>query len=138
MKRANRQIKVIIMICTKKNLFGQFWAQNSGSALIIFLKFCRMKGSNRYRKSQLFFEKKQIWGNLIFLGQLLLFIMVEIEPDRSYYWMLKHSGYYFFYDYYRILKHSGHDQDPQGLISQVNIYVIDMVWILCDVYVWRS
>ena len=26
----------------------------------------------------------------------------------------------------------------QVMISQVNIYVMDIVWILCDVYVWRS
>ena len=24
------------------------------------------------------------------------------------------------------------------MISQVNIYVMDTAWILCDVYVWRS
>ena len=24
------------------------------------------------------------------------------------------------------------------MISQVSIYVIDIVWILCDAYVWRS
>ena len=26
----------------------------------------------------------------------------------------------------------------EDMISQVNIYVMDIVWILCDVYVWRS
>ena len=24
------------------------------------------------------------------------------------------------------------------MISQVNIYAMDIVWILCDLYVWRS
>ena len=28
--------------------------------------------------------------------------------------------------------------NSQDMISQVNIDVIDIVWILCDVYVWRS
>ena len=28
--------------------------------------------------------------------------------------------------------------NSQDMISQVNIYVMDIVWILCDVYVWRS
>ena len=28
--------------------------------------------------------------------------------------------------------------NSQDMISQVNIYVMDFVWILCDVYVWRS
>ena len=43
---------------------------NSGSALRIFLKFCRMKGANRYIKVLLvaFQEKKFIWGNLIFIA----------------------------------------------------------------------
>ena len=26
----------------------------------------------------------------------------------------------------------------QDMISQVNIYVMDIAWILCDVYVWKS
>ena len=26
----------------------------------------------------------------------------------------------------------------QGMIFQVNIYVMDIVWMLCDVYEWRS
>ena len=28
--------------------------------------------------------------------------------------------------------------NSQDMISQVNIYVMDIVWILCDVYMWRS
>ena len=45
------------MVCTKKNFSGQMGhfpqngtSHNSGSALRIFLKFCRMKGANRYMK----------------------------------------------------------------------------------------
>ena len=57
--------------------------------------------------------------------------MVEIELGHCYYWVLKQSGHNFFHDYYWILKQS-------DMISQVNIYTIDIVWILCDVYAWWS
>ena len=52
-------MKVIIMVCAKKKFVQDKWAilgfkmaypHNSGSALRIFLKFCRMKGANRYIK----------------------------------------------------------------------------------------
>ena len=50
--------------------------------------------------------------------------------------MLKQLGHDFFHDYYWILKHSGLGSlNNQDMISQVNIYVMDIVWILCDVYV---
>ena len=47
------------MVCTKKILFRAtelFWARkwahphDTGSAIMIFQKFCRMKGANRYIK----------------------------------------------------------------------------------------
>ena len=43
---------------------------NSGMALGIFLKFCRMKGADSCMKILLvvFREKKTIWGNLIVLA----------------------------------------------------------------------
>ena len=55
-KRANRQMKVIIMICAKKNCSGQMGrfvprngpCDNSGSALTILLNFCRVEQANRY------------------------------------------------------------------------------------------
>ena len=47
--------------------------------------------------------------------------------------ILKQSGHDFFYDYYWVLKQSGHDSED--MISQVNIYVIDIVWVLRDVCV---
>ena len=46
--------------------------ENSGSALRILFQFCRMKGSNRYMKILLLFEKK------IHLGQFELFSL-EVE-----------------------------------------------------------
>ena len=49
---------------------------NSGSALRIFLKICRIEGANRYMKilfESCFLRKNFIWGNVIFLGHFLLF-----------------------------------------------------------------
>ena len=67
--------------------------------------------------------------------------MVEIDPGHYYYWIIKQSGHDHFHDYYWILR-----QDMirifngQDMISQVNIYVMDIVWILCDFFgaVWRK
>ena len=72
-------MKVIIMVCTKKNFVQDKWAilgpkmahpHNSGSALRIFLKFWRMKGTNRYIKILfvVFREKNSFVGNFIFLA----------------------------------------------------------------------
>ena len=55
MERANRQMKVIIIVCSKKILGGQWTIlgskmahpHNSGSAVIIFFKFSTMKRANR-------------------------------------------------------------------------------------------
>ena len=64
-------MKVIIMVCTKKILFrtnGPLWARKwhiliTGSALRIFLKFCRMKGANWYMKILLVvFREKNSFG----------------------------------------------------------------------------
>ena len=58
----------VIMICTKKKIFQDKWAilspkmahpHNSGSTLRIFLKFCRMKGANRYMKILLVVFREQ-------------------------------------------------------------------------------
>ena len=63
------------MVCTKKNFSGQMGhfpqngtSHNSGSALRIFLKFCRMKGANRYMKILLV-----VFREKIHLGQFDLF-----------------------------------------------------------------
>ena len=61
---------------------------NSGLALKKFLKFCRMEGANRYMKILfvVFWEKKFIWGNFIFLAIRPFFTvwlgMIEIEPGH--------------------------------------------------------
>ena len=57
--------------------------------------------------------------------------MVEIEPGHCYYGSLNSQEMITF----MITAGSLNSQD---MISQVNIYLMDIVWILCDVYVWRS
>ena len=46
---------------------------NSGPALRILLKFCRMKGANRYMKILLFFEKKIYQGQFDFFSFQAIF-----------------------------------------------------------------
>ena len=66
--------------------------------------------------------------------------MVEIEIGHCYYWILKQSRHDFFHDYYWILNSQDMIRilNGQDMISQVNIYVMGIVWILCNPYVWRS
>ena len=69
-------MKVIMMVFTKKNFVQDKWVilglkmahpHNSGWALRNFLKFCTMKGANRYMEILLvFFREKFIWDNLMF------------------------------------------------------------------------
>ena len=54
-------------------------------------------------------------------------------------WILKQSQHDFFHDYYWILKQSGLGfLNSEDMISLVNFYAMDIVWVLCDVYVWMS
>ena len=101
---------------------------NSGSALRIFKKSCRMKGANRYMKILLvvFLEKSHLGQFDIFSLSAIFYCLIrhgQIGPGHcnwnlkqsgydffhDYYWILKQSGHYFFHDYYWILKQSGHD-----------------------------
>ena len=137
------------MICTKKNCsgqlgyFGPFWAHsdNSGSALRILSKFCRMKWCIKYMKIWLFFwEKKIIWGNLIFLTFRPFFTvwldMAKIEPGHCYYWILKQDMITFMIttgslnsqDMISILKQSRQDFSGKYLC---NGYCMDIMWFLC-------
>ena len=66
-KRANRQMKVIIMVCTKKNQFrtnALFWAKKWHILITLNrLKSLWNERANRYMKvQQLFFEKKIYLG----------------------------------------------------------------------------
>ena len=60
-------MKVIIMVCTKKIIQFKCSVGSSRLAVRIFLKFCRMKGANRYMEI-LLVVFREIWGNLIFLA----------------------------------------------------------------------
>ena len=90
---------------------GNFDPEN-GTSSELFLKFCRMRGANRYMKKIFFFSKKIIWDNLIFLAFRPFFTvrlgMVKLN-QATVNWILKQQGHDFFYDYYWILKQSGHD-----------------------------
>ena len=115
---------------------------NSGLVLRIFLKFCRMKGANRYMKNLLvvFWEKKIIWGNLIFLAFRPFFTvwlgMVKLNQVIVN-WILKQSGHDVFHDYYWIFKQSGmirilkqwrHDFSGKHLCGG---YFMGFIWCLC-------
>ena len=117
--------------------------QNSGSALTIFLKFCRMKGANRYMKILCFFSRKNfIWGNLIFLDHFLLFDWAWSKLSQ----VTLTIGFLNSQDMISFMITSGSLNrktwlgylSSQDMIFQVNVYVMDIVWILCDVYMWRS
>ena len=89
---------------------------NSGSAVKIFLKFCRIKGANRYVEiSLVVFEEKFNLGQFDILGSFFIVWlgMVEIELGHCYYW---------------ILKQSGHDFSGEHLC---NGYCMDIMWCLC-------
>ena len=128
------------MVCTKKILFrtnGLFWARKW--YILITQDRLRMKGTNSYMKILLvvFWEKKFIWGNLIFLAFRPFFTvwlgMVKLS-QTTVNWILKQSGHDFFPDYYRILRLIRILKQWRH-ISQVNIYVMDIVWMLCDICV---
>ena len=80
-----------------------------------------------------FQEKKFIWGNLIFLGHFLLFYWAWLKLSQATVTIGSLNRQDMIY--FMITTGSLNSQD---MISQVNIYVIDIVWILCDVYVWSS
>ena len=128
-----------------KGLIGNGFSphlHNSRSALRIFLKFCRMKGANRYIKTLLFVEKKVHFRQFdLFRSFFTVWLgMVEIETGRCYYWILKLSGHdllWLLLDPWTVRTWLG-SLKTQDMISQVNIYVMGIVWILCDVYLWRS
>ena len=124
-------MKVIIMLYTKKILFrtnGPFWARKwigSGLVPIIFLKFCKMKGANRYMKILLVitFRKKNYFGQFnLFRSFFTVWLdMVELEPGHCY---LNSQAMIFFMittgslnsqDMIRIFKQSRHDLSGKHL-----------------------
>ena len=63
-----------------------------------------------------FQEKNLIWGNLTFLGHFLMFNWTWSKLIQA-----------------TVTIGSLNSQD---MISQVNVYLMDILWIFCDVYVW--
>ena len=110
----------------------------SGSAQRIILKFCRMKGANRYMKIFCFLRKNLIWDDLIFLALRPFFTlwlgMVEIEPGHCYYWILISAQFMITagslnsQDMIRILKQSRHDFSGKHLYDE---YCMDIMCCLC-------
>ena len=132
------------MVCTKKFVQNKWtilgpkmaYPHNSGSALKIFLKFCRTKGAIRYMKISLVI----LWENF-HLEQFDLFIlfftvwlsMVEIQPGHCFYWAPNIQ------DMISLTVRTWLGSlNSQEMISQVNIYVINIAWILCYFYLFRS
>ena len=125
----------------QKNFVQDKWAilgpkmahpHNSGSALRIFLKICRMKGANRFMKILLVvFREKNSFGAVftVWLGMIKL-------SQATVNWILKQSGHDFFHDYYwilkqdmiRILKQWRHDFSGKHLCDG---YCMDIMWCLC-------
>ena len=88
--------------------------------------------ANRYIKISLvdFREKKFVWGNLIFLA-LRPFFTLWLRAWSNWARLLL-IGSLKSQDMIRILKQWRHE------FSGKHFYVMDIVWILYDVYVWRS
>ena len=115
MKEANRYMKIILMAFPKKFLFG-----TNG--------LCRTQNGS---SSQLWIRCKDCWTVLCykrgqgkhrnyvngFSGKEILFGEIwSLSQATVYYWILKQSGHDF----------------------SVNVYVVDIIWILCEVYMSRS
>ena len=61
--------------------------------------------------------------------------MAEIESDNCYSWILKNQDIISFMIAIGYLNnHVLWSFNSQDMICQVNIYVVDIVWILCDAY----
>ena len=133
-------MKVIIIVCTKRNMLmtnGSFWSRKRHILITLdqpeefFSKFCRVKGANRYMKVLLVVFREKIQLKLIFLAFRPFFTvwlgMVKLSQATAY-WILKQSGHDFFHDYYWILKQSGHDFSGKHLYDG---YCIGIMWCIC-------
>ena len=104
---------------------------NSGSALRIFLKFCRVKGANRYMKVLLVVFREKIHFKLIFLAFKPFFTVwlgMGKLSQATVNWFLKQSGHDFFHYYHWMLKHWRHDFSGKHLCDG---YCMDIMWCLC-------
>ena len=117
---------------------------NSGPALRIFLKFYRMKGANRYMEVLLVvFQEKSSFGAIWSFYPLGHFFLLDWAWSN---WAIPLLiGSLSSQDIISFMITTGSlvrtwlgFLNSENMISQVNIYVVDIVWILCDVYVCRS
>ena len=134
----------------QKNFFQDKWtvlglkvahSHDSGSAVRIFLKFCRMKGAHRCMKILLpLFEKKILWRNLMFLAFRPIFTvwlgMVKLS-QVTVNWTLNSqdtisvmitTGSLNSQDMIRILKQWIHDFSGKHLCDG---HCMDVMWCLC-------
>ena len=103
---------------------------NSGLALRIFLKFCRMKGANRYMKILsvffFFFEKKNSFRAIWAFWSSSYFLMFDWAWSNWARPLL--IGSLNSQDMIRILKQRRHDFLGKHLCG---IYCMDIMWCLC-------
>ena len=141
-------MKVVIMVCTKKNMFmtnGSFWCRKWHILITLdrpkefFSKFCRVKGANRYMKVLLVVFREKIQFKLIFLAFRPFFTvwlgMVKLS-QATVNWILKQdmisfmitTGSLNIQDMTRVLKQWRHDFSGKHLCVG---YCMDIMWCLC-------
>ena len=112
---------------------------NSGLTVRIFSKFTQSKGANRYMVCS-FSRKKFIWGQLIYLDHFLLsdWAWSKLNQTTATIGSLNSQDMISFLITTGVV--NGQDMTRiQDMISHdFNIYVLGIIWILCDFYWWRS
>ena len=112
---------------------------NSGLTVRMFSKFAQSKGANRYMAC-CFSRKNFIRGKLIYLGHFLLsdWVWSKLSQATVSIGSLNSQDMISF----MITTGAVNGQDMtriQDMISHdFNIYVLGIIWILCDFYLWRS
>ena len=126
MKGTKRVKEIILIVFSKKKYYlGQFGhfgpkmacPQNFGSVLRVFL-WNKMGQEVHKHFISCFLGKNLICSNQIYLGHFLLF---------DWAWSKLSQATFTF-----------GSLNSQGMISQVNVYMMNIVWTFSDVYVWKS
>ena len=148
LKRAKRDLKIVLMVFLKKILFRAIWSfwPKNGTFLqlwiwsqVFFLILNNEAGQQVHENFiSCFLRKNLIWGNFIFLDQFLTVCLgvVKIEPDYCYYWIFKQDMISFMittgslnsHGMIRIVKQSGHDFSGKRSFDG---YCMDFMWCLC-------
>ena len=142
-------MKVITIVCTRKKIVHVKWAilgpdmvhpRNSGSALKIFKKFCRMKGANRHMKILLVvFWEKSSFGAIWSFQLLCLFLLFDLTwsnwarpllsgslNSQDMIFFMITTGSLSSQGMIRILKQWRHDFSGKHLCD-----CMDIMWCLC-------